>query len=101
MSFIYLMPSFTSDFPGWWSNILPRDKIRLGLDLQGGMHLILEVESLKAVESHLERIVEELKLDLRKKKIRYLELSLIESISSIASTPLLKKVSPVLHSIRT
>jgi preprotein translocase subunit SecD len=75
ISFIYLTPSLTSDFPGWWSSVLPRDKIRLGLDLQGGMHLVLEVEALKAVENHLERIVEELKRDLRKNKIRYLELA--------------------------
>jgi preprotein translocase subunit SecD len=38
------------------------------------MHLVLEVEALKAVESHLERIVEELKHDLRKRKIRYVDL---------------------------
>jgi preprotein translocase subunit SecD len=74
MSFVYLMPSLTSEFPGWWSNLLPRDKIHLGLDLQGGMHLVLEVGSLKAVESHLERVVEELKRDLRRTKIRYVEL---------------------------
>lgn len=74
VSFAYLTPSLTSDIPGWWSNVLPRDKIHLGLDLQGGMHLVLEVEALKAVESHLERVVEELKRDLRKSKIRYVEL---------------------------
>ncbi len=75
IGFTYLMPTFTGDLPGWWSNVLPRDKIHLGLDLQGGMHLVLEVQALKAVESHLERVIEELKLDLRKKKIRYIELS--------------------------
>ncbi|MBW1852870.1 MAG: protein translocase subunit SecD, partial [Deltaproteobacteria bacterium] len=58
----------------WWANILPTEKIRLGLDLQGGMHLVLEVQSMKAVESHLERVAEELKHDLRKSKMRYLEL---------------------------
>ncbi len=71
---IYLTPTLTSDLPRWWSNILPKDQIRLGLDLQGGMHLILEVKASKAVESHLERVAEELKLDLRKSKIRYVEL---------------------------
>ena len=71
---IYLTPSLTDDLPSWWSNILPKDKIHLGLDLQGGMHLVLEVETLKAVESHLERVIEELKQGLRKKKIRYLKL---------------------------
>ena len=74
VAFIYLVPSLTSEVPGWWSSILPKDKIHLGLDLQGGMHLVLEVESGKAVESHLERVVEELKRDLRKDKIRYTEL---------------------------
>ncbi len=74
MAFIYLMPTLREELPGWWANILPRDKIVLGIDLQGGMHLVLEVQSLKAVESHLERVVEELKHDLRKSKIRYLKL---------------------------
>lgn len=73
-AFLYLAPSLTGDLPAWWSSVLPKDKIHLGLDLQGGMHLVLEVEAQKAVESHLERVVEELKHDLRKGKIRYLDL---------------------------
>ena len=68
---VYLTPSLTADLPGWWSHILPKDKISLGLDLQGGIHLVLEVEVDKAVESHLERTVEELKADMRKEKLRY------------------------------
>ena len=71
---IYLTPSLTKNLPVWWSNILPQDKIHLGLDLQGGMHLVLKVKVIKAVENHLERFVEELKKDLRKDKIRYLKL---------------------------
>jgi preprotein translocase subunit SecD len=74
VAFLYLTPSLGGGLPPWWSSFLPREKIHLGLDLQGGMHLILEVEADKAVESHLERVVEELKHDLRKSKIRYLEL---------------------------
>lgn len=71
---IYLIPSITGETPPWWSNVLPKDKIQLGLDLQGGMHLVLEVQASKAVENHLERMVEELKRDLRNDKIRYAEL---------------------------
>ena len=74
MAFVYLIPTFTPQLPTWWSSFLPQEKIHLGLDLQGGVHLILEVEAKKAVESNLERIVEELKHDLRRSKIRYLEL---------------------------
>jgi preprotein translocase subunit SecD len=71
---IYLVPSLSRNLPPWWSNVLPKDKIHLGLDLQGGIHLNLEVEAIKAVESNVERVSEELKHDLRKNKIRYLEL---------------------------
>ncbi len=74
MALLYLTPSLGRDLPSWWSSFLPQEKIQLGLDLQGGMHLILEVEVEKAVESHLERTVEDIKQDLRKQKIRYLEL---------------------------
>lgn len=74
MAFLYLTPSLSKELPQWWSSILPQEKIQLGLDLQGGMHLILEVEARKAVETDLERDVEDIKHDLRKRKIRYLEL---------------------------
>jgi preprotein translocase subunit SecD len=71
---VYLVPSITGEVPAWWSNILPKDKIRLGLDLQGGMHLVLEVQAAKAIENHLERVVDEMKGDLRKDKVRYVTL---------------------------
>jgi len=41
-------------------------RINLGLDLQGGMHLVLEVEAEKAVENTTERLVTELAEALRK-----------------------------------
>jgi preprotein translocase subunit SecD len=74
IALIYLVPSMPGGVPQWWSGMLPQDKIHLGLDLQGGMHLILEVQAEKAVENDLERAVDDIKEDLRKEKIRYLEL---------------------------
>ncbi len=38
-----------------------KEKIVLGLDLQGGMHLVLEVQAEKAVEATLERIADDIK----------------------------------------
>ncbi len=65
-----LIPTFSSSpLPGL-SNILP-DKIHLGLDLQGGIHLALEVEADKAVENAAERFAEEIKDTLRTKKIGF------------------------------
>jgi preprotein translocase subunit SecD len=75
IALIYLTPSLSKTLPTWWPNILPDEKIHLGLDLKGGMHLVLEVQSQKAVESHLDRIVEDIKDGLRGAKIRYQELT--------------------------
>ncbi|MEK6777374.1 MAG: protein translocase subunit SecD [bacterium] len=46
-------------------------KINLGLDLQGGMHLILGVETEKAIDSTLDRMVEELQSIMDDKGIEY------------------------------
>lgn len=68
---IYLLPTLNNDL---W----PHKKINLGLDLQGGMHLVLEVQTEKAVESTIERTIDELKQELRKKDIKHLGVSLGE-----------------------
>jgi preprotein translocase subunit SecD len=59
---IYILPSFK---PALW----PHKQINLGLDLQGGMHLVLEVDSEKAVEGTVERITQEIRDRLRSKRI--------------------------------
>ncbi len=69
--FIYLIPSLSSKLPPWWTGILPKESIHLGLDLQGGMHLVLEVEAEKAVENSAERMVEDIKESMRKERIPF------------------------------
>lgn len=63
VAIVYILPNLKS---GIW----PHKKINLGLDLQGGMHLALEVKTNKAVESTLERIGQELTDMMRKERIR-------------------------------
>ncbi|MBA4323204.1 MAG: protein translocase subunit SecD, partial [Odoribacter sp.] len=70
-SIIYLIPTIK---PGVW----PHKKINLGLDLQGGMHLVLEVETEKAVESTIERISNDLKGILRSEHIGFTGIERIE-----------------------
>ena len=60
---VYLLPTLN---PFIW----PHKQINLGLDLQGGMHLVLEVETEKAVESNLERIYQDIRQLVRKERIR-------------------------------
>ncbi|MFA6413773.1 MAG: protein translocase subunit SecD, partial [Syntrophales bacterium] len=71
----YLIPSLTDNLPEFWKKYLPADKIHLGLDLQGGMHLVLEVDTNKALEGTIERMSNDIKENLMEKKIRFRSIS--------------------------
>ncbi len=64
---VFLLPTF---FNCW-----PHKKINMGLDLQGGMHLVLEVQNIKAVEAEVERTIQEIKKQLRKEGVKHLGIS--------------------------
>ncbi len=53
---LLLLPTFTTQLPSWFAKVIPAEKIHLGLDLQGGMYLLLQVEEEKAVEGYLEQV---------------------------------------------
>lgn len=55
--------------PEWWKKDMPDKGITLGLDLQGGIHLVFEVEGEKAVEITTERIAQSLRDIVAKKKL--------------------------------
>ncbi len=68
----YLVPNIApvSSLPSLFPGVLPRaDRVNLGLDLQGGMHLVLEVQAEKAVENAADRLMEEVRRILDKEKI--------------------------------
>ncbi len=48
----------TAKLPEWWHQSVP--KIGLGLDLRGGSHIVMQVETDKAVESSVDNIVADL-----------------------------------------
>ena len=71
LSFLYLTPTLASKLPSWWGNLLPKDKIHLGLDLQGGTHLVMEVDTQKAVEGSLDLVATDLEDTLNGKNLRF------------------------------
>ncbi len=56
--------------PSWWPDAMSRP-MNLGLDLKGGIHLVLDVDVDKAVESHVSRDVSEVRRLLRGERLRY------------------------------
>ncbi|MBI5846864.1 MAG: protein translocase subunit SecD [Nitrospirae bacterium] len=62
-------PLFKS-MPEWWQKNMPNKGIVLGLDLQGGLHLVYEVEADKAVETTVNGYADAIKAMLLKKKLQ-------------------------------
>lgn len=68
LALLALAPTFVPDrLPAWWKKAF--DPIHLGLDLQGGMHLVLGVEAEKAVESRVDSLVGQLEAELQSREL--------------------------------
>ncbi len=72
---LLLVPSANPDLPGWWKAYLPTPQIQLGLDLQGGTHLLLDVKLDDAVKNALGRRADDLKRELKDSKIGFSDIS--------------------------
>jgi preprotein translocase subunit SecD len=109
LSFLYLAPTLADKLPSWWKGPLPKDKIHLGLDLQGGTHLVMEVETQKAVEGSLDLIATDLEDTLTAKNIRFkriakvgadrVQLTLYDKTSADDAQKLVKKKYPEMEQL--
>jgi preprotein translocase subunit SecD len=71
-SVVGFLPSYQPVYqalPAWAKAVLPNKGITLGLDLQGGIHMVLEVDEDRAVEIAVDRSVTSLQDLLADKKI--------------------------------
>lgn len=61
LAILFFLPSAPvfENFPSWWKRIFPSKPVTLGLDLQGGIHIVLSVEGDKAVENFVERVADD------------------------------------------
>ena len=66
---VLALPSVKTALPPWLQKIRFTDGMRLGLDLQGGMHLILKVDVDKAVRHQTEMALTDLRDSLRKARL--------------------------------
>jgi len=69
LAVITIVPSFYANTPSWWKKYMAPEGLRLGLDLQGGMHLVLKVNLQKAQENTLELAANDLKDTLAEESI--------------------------------
>ena len=69
LAVITVVPSFYASTPSWWKKYMAPEGLRLGLDLQGGMHLVLKVNLQKAEENTLELAANDLKDTLAEESV--------------------------------
>lgn len=109
LAVVLFLPStpFSKALPSWYKDNFP--KIALGLDLQGGMHLVLQVDTEKGIENHMQKMSKGIDGLLREKQVAFSEVKahghdiLISYNNEAAKTavektvennyPILKKVS--------
>ncbi len=71
LAVLILLPSVTGALPDWWTSTIPTPKIQLGLDLQGGTHLLLEVKLDEAVKTQLRRVADDIKQQMKQNKLDF------------------------------
>jgi preprotein translocase subunit SecD len=63
---VFLVPTFVRPAPAWWPW---RQPVRLGLDLQGGTHLLYGVDIEQAIDNVVDRAMQDLERELREQQI--------------------------------
>ncbi len=104
LGILFSLPNFLGDktaasLPDW----VPHKQVSLGLDLRGGSHLLLEVDVATVMKEHLEGVVESMRSELRKARIRYGGLGIASNAAKVViredakieeARELLRKIEP-------
>ncbi len=82
-----IVPSFYDDAPSWWKKYFAPEGLKLGLDLQGGVHMVLRVDLDKALEQSLGISASQLKFALSEENITVVQIDSGDPNSVIFTLP--------------
>ncbi|RAU19558.1 protein translocase subunit SecD [Nitrincola tibetensis] len=68
-----------------WLTAIGAGPMKLGLDLRGGVHFLMEVDTVQAVSQRLEVYASDIRTTLREQRIRYRSVDLDESSGQLAA----------------
>ena len=86
LGLLYALPNFfAKDTFSNWPSWLPGQQINLGLDLQGGSHLLLEVDTNTVIAERLSGVEDSVRRLLRSAKIKYKGLG-VRNLAVVFST---------------
>lgn len=78
LGIVYATPNAMPGDGSESGNFLPGQKINLGLDLQGGSHLLLRVDMDVVIQERLESMAETIRLEFRQQKLRFSDLDVVD-----------------------
>ncbi len=100
LAVVTVVPSFYANTPSWWKKYMAPEGLRLGLDLQGGMHLVLQVNLKKAEENTLELAANDLKDSLAQASVSAVQTKSADKNTIIFTLPNAAAVDKVQEIIR-
>ena len=72
IALMFAVPNFfTKDQLNSFPSFIPKQQVNLGLDLQGGSHLLLEVDTVEIIKERLENLNSDVRRVLKKNNIQY------------------------------
>ena len=83
LGIIFALPNLIGGDDGTRTDFLPGKQINLGLDLQGGSHLLLRVDVVAVKQERLENLGETLRREFRSEKIRFSGLAVANETVSL------------------
>jgi protein-export membrane protein SecD len=100
LAVVLSVPNFLSratldKLPGW----MPKNTVSLGLDLQGGSHLLLEVDFDAFLRDQLNTLTDDIRAKLRAEKIGYRGLAVKGNTVTFTLRDLPPDIAAVLHTI--
>ena len=87
LAVVTIVPSFYASTPSWWKKYMAPEGLRLGLDLQGGMHLVLKVNLERAQENTLVLAANDLKDTLAEESVSAVQSSSPDKKTIIFTLP--------------
>ncbi|MBO8143373.1 MAG: protein translocase subunit SecD [Thermodesulfobacterium sp.] len=66
-----LLPTFVKDLPPWFKKYIYRGELKLGLDLKGGVHLVLKPDLEKALKNQFDNYLQDIKAQLVRASINF------------------------------
>ncbi len=74
-AFIWLVPNFVNLENRWW---FTKKKLNYGLDIQGGLHLVMGVDVQGVIAEQIQRAAVQLKGELQEKKIEFKDITTVD-----------------------